>query len=222
MRKGEALMTPSTKTVGAFWATAGGLLAIAWAQIPASTPQRDAVADGQRPSAVKAVGPEQQKNAHDNSDVFRPVSADGIRESGSMSVATSSRRGDVARLLHPRNRVQPRHMAENYIPLDDMIESLVPDGLRQKREKSSGILPSAEGWPHGRSADPTIGKSLAKSFNLRALARNAPERHASTTCVLDDHHLRNVHFLRRAGFTTRSVFSSASHVPASYLHAFTG
>jgi cytochrome c peroxidase len=38
-------------------------------------PQRDAVAEAQRASPVKVTRPEQQKNAHDNSDVFHPGKA---------------------------------------------------------------------------------------------------------------------------------------------------
>jgi cytochrome c peroxidase len=49
------------------------LLLVAWAQTPAPRPQRDAIADAQTPAPVKATRPEQQKNAHDRSDVFSPA-----------------------------------------------------------------------------------------------------------------------------------------------------
>lgn len=58
----------TTNKLAAFCAAA---LALASAQ----TPQRDAVAQAQQPSPVKATRPEQQKNAHDNSDVFDPAKA---------------------------------------------------------------------------------------------------------------------------------------------------
>ena len=57
---------------GAVCATAASLLVIGWAQTPAARPQRDAVAEAQQPSQVKATRPEQQKNAHDNADGFNP------------------------------------------------------------------------------------------------------------------------------------------------------
>ena len=73
--KRGTILTKSTKTFTAFSATAGSLLFVAWAQTPAPRPQRDAVAEAQQPSQVKATRPEQQKNAHDNSDVFNPAKA---------------------------------------------------------------------------------------------------------------------------------------------------
>src|SRR4051812_36360660 len=45
-------------------------LALSWAQNNAPRPQRDPVEQAQRPSPVKPTRPEQQKNSHDNSDVF--------------------------------------------------------------------------------------------------------------------------------------------------------
>jgi cytochrome c peroxidase len=44
-------------------------------QAPAPRAQRDAVAEAQQPSQVKPTRPEQQKNPHDNSDVFNPSKA---------------------------------------------------------------------------------------------------------------------------------------------------
>lgn len=64
-----------TKTLSAIFLVTGSLLCIALAQTP-NAPQRDAVAEAQQPSQVKATRPEQQKNPHDNSDVFSPAKAE--------------------------------------------------------------------------------------------------------------------------------------------------
>ena len=69
------MLTNSTRTLGAFSAIAGSLAWIAWAQAPAKPPQRDAVAEAQQAPQGKATRPEQQKNAHDNSDVFTGAKA---------------------------------------------------------------------------------------------------------------------------------------------------
>jgi hypothetical protein len=63
-----------TKTFGAALAGVGSLLFVALAQTP-NRPQRDAVTEAQQPSQVKITRPEQQKNPHDNSDVFSPTKA---------------------------------------------------------------------------------------------------------------------------------------------------
>jgi cytochrome c peroxidase len=63
-----------TKTFGAVLAGVGSLLSVALAQTP-NRPQRDAVTEAQQPSQIKITRPEQQKNPHDNSDVFSPAKA---------------------------------------------------------------------------------------------------------------------------------------------------
>ena len=54
----------------------GCAIFVAWAQNPAARPQRDAVAEAQQPQAVKTNRPEQQKSAHDQSDIFDPSRAE--------------------------------------------------------------------------------------------------------------------------------------------------
>ena len=52
-------------------------LALNWAQNN-PPPQRDAVQQAQQPSPVKPTRPEQQKNSHDNSDVFDSSKAQAV------------------------------------------------------------------------------------------------------------------------------------------------
>src|SRR5688500_14752193 len=54
---------------------AASVVVVAWAQNPPPRPQRDAVLEAQQPSAVKTDRPEQQKSAHDRSDVFNATKA---------------------------------------------------------------------------------------------------------------------------------------------------
>src|SRR3954454_14374921 len=69
------MINKRTNVFGALCAGALSLVVMAWAQAPGSGQQRDAVAQAQQPSPVKATRPEQQKNAHDNSAVFDPARA---------------------------------------------------------------------------------------------------------------------------------------------------
>jgi cytochrome c peroxidase len=68
------MLRKSSKTFGRLSAIGASLLVVALAQAP-PVRQRDAVAEAQQPSPVKATRPEQQKSAHDTSDVFRPGNA---------------------------------------------------------------------------------------------------------------------------------------------------
>jgi cytochrome c peroxidase len=70
-RKGGSVIR---KSLG-FCAGAAGIYLAAWAQTPAARPQRDAVAEAQQPSQVKATRPEQQKSPHDRSDLFDDTKA---------------------------------------------------------------------------------------------------------------------------------------------------
>src|SRR5206468_3493567 len=74
-RRGGKMPTVSRSILWAVCLVAGSLAVLAWAQTPANRPQRDAVAEAQQASPVKAMRPEQQKSPHDSSDVFDPSHA---------------------------------------------------------------------------------------------------------------------------------------------------
>ena len=82
----------SAKIFGAFCTIASSLVLLAWAQTPSPPPQKDAIAEAQRPSPVKATRPEQQKNAHDTSDAFHPVKA----QSASPALRTQPKQGKLS------------------------------------------------------------------------------------------------------------------------------
>jgi hypothetical protein len=66
----------NTRTAIAAWAALSGCTLLAWRQNPNQPPAaRDAVVDAQQPSAIQNERPEQQKTAHDNSNVFDPQNA---------------------------------------------------------------------------------------------------------------------------------------------------
>jgi cytochrome c peroxidase len=61
------MLVPGIRKIWVVNAVATSLLFLAWAQTPANRPQRDAVAEAQQPSPVKATRPEQQQTPHDKS-----------------------------------------------------------------------------------------------------------------------------------------------------------
>jgi cytochrome c peroxidase len=65
----------SLKILSGICAGAVTFILLATAQTPAGRAPRDAVAEAQQPTPVNTTRPEQQKNSHDNSDVFNPANA---------------------------------------------------------------------------------------------------------------------------------------------------
>ncbi|HYO81622.1 MAG TPA: hypothetical protein VES20_09485 [Bryobacteraceae bacterium] len=107
----------SAKTFGALCTVASGLVLLGWAQTPSSPPQRDAIAEAQRPLPAKVTRPEQQKSAHDNSDVFHP----GKAPSASPAFRTQPKQGkltgfDFAR--DPLNAEKPHQSPEEVMKLE--------------------------------------------------------------------------------------------------------
>src|SRR3954452_13249550 len=136
-------------------------LALSWAQNNAPPPQRDAVQQAQQPSPVKPTPPEQQKNAHDNSDVFDASKAEGV----SSVFQTQPKQGKVAGFdfaRDPLNADRPMQKPEEIMQKEMAAKPGVMAAQRKLLEQRYILEPKF---------DPQIKMSRGKPVPIGTTAR---------------------------------------------------